>query len=271
MPNRHHFQGLLHTGRPSDTEFRVRWGLKPLPITTRVMYDGWSDGNQLPPEIWYDNVAAALDPPDGWVLIDHEMWPTTTQAERLLTAGMFATVFQEMKSRRPDLKFGFYSYAPRRDLFNAIKAIDHADYLAWQATNDDMAEMAACVDGFFPSIYYFYDTVTNGAEYISWAPLYYERNILEARRIRDLYGDKERPVYPYIWYMRQDGSKLLDSVTWEQMIDSANTFADGYVLWGGWDVGDGAATTWLADARDAAWWHTLKTRLPRRFHIGACV
>ncbi len=260
MAAREYFHGLLQTGRPSDAQFELTYGLKPLPITTRTSFSGWSDGATLPPAQWFDNAAAGLAPTHGWVLIDHEDWPQGTQAERLDTASKFSALYAGLKSRRPDLKIGFYSYAPKRDLFRAIKAHSDPDYLAWQDENDDMAEMVSVVDGLFPSIYYFYTRAVNGdATITAHIPLYFQENIAEAKRLRQRYGRPTNPIYPYIWWMRHDETSELDADVWQAMIAQATDLADGFVLWGGW------LQSW--DGR-AAWWKTvrdqMRTRQPRK-------
>jgi hypothetical protein len=247
---------------------RAQYGLKPLYLTVRTSYAGWDDGSGLPTSTWYDNAAADLDPDDGWVLIDHETWPNTTQAERLATATKFATVYSEMKTRRPDLNFGFYGYVAKRDLFRATKAIDHADYLAWQAENDDMAEMAAAVDGFFPTIYFFYTIATDGEIAIADAALYYQRNLEETARLRTTYGDADRPIYPYIHWRRTDDADILDASVWSDMVDAAFSYADGCVLWGGWDSDEQAPAAWADDAEGQAWWLTFTGKLPKLYRAG---
>lgn len=273
MPTRHYFHDLTHIGRPSPAALQDQYGLQHLPITSRQSFEGWTEQNKanLPTTQWYDNAAATLAPVNGFVAIDHEDWPNTTKAERLATAEKFATVYTELKTRRPDLKFGFYGYAAKRDLSRSVVATNHVDYLAWQAENDDMAAMAAVVDMFLPSIYYFYTIATDGESAIAPAALYYQRNIEETRRLVMTYGDPDRPIYPYIWWRRHDNTGVLDTTTWEAMIDAAFAYADGCILWGGWEYLNPPTNTiaGFADWNAAdPWWATFRSKLPKRVSAG---
>ena len=259
---RKYWQQLLHTGKPTDAAL-AELGLTPLPFITRTTYAGWADGHTLPPAVWYDNLAANLVAPQGWAVIDHEDWGNATQAERLATAGMFATVYREIKARRPEVKFGFYGYAPKRDLFRAKMLPGNASYKEWQAENDDMAAMAAVVDGFFPTIYYFYNTAVNGVNANVGVEDYFRENLREARRIRDAYGDPNRPVFPYVWWKcHAHDADDLDPEAWQPMVEISFSEADGCVLWGGWQ------NTWDGSA---SWWLSFKNRLPRKYPAGSFV
>lgn len=270
MPQRNYFQGMLHSGKPSDAALRSAYGLKPLYLTVRTSYTGWTDETALPTTDWYDNAADDLDPPDNWGMIDHEAWPATTQAERLATATKFATVYTEMKTRRPDLSFGFYGYCCIRDLFRAVKDKDHADYLTWQGMNDDMAAMASVVDGFFPTIYFFYTIDPDGEIAVAPATLYYQRNLEETRRLATTYGDPDRPIYPYIHWRKTNDLYPLDDAVWAAQVDAAFSYADGCVLWGGWDVAENTGpVTWADDAENETWWQTFRSKLPNRYQAGS--
>src|SRR5687768_6822545 len=115
---RRYWQQLIHTDRPSDAEL-AKLSLLPLPFIRRDTYDGWTDAMEPPPNEWLDDLAATLVAPQGWAAIDHEDWPQDTQANRLLAADKFVTLYEGMKSRRPEVNFGFYAYAPKRDFFRA--------------------------------------------------------------------------------------------------------------------------------------------------------
>lgn len=261
------FQGLLQTGKPSDAALRDVYGLLSLPLTVRTSFAGWPDGSTTPPEVWFDNAAAALNPPHGWVLVDHEDWPmvAATQAQRLATAQKFVTLYNGLKSRRPDLKFGFYSYTTIYDYYRAREASDSTEYRAWKAENDDMAAMAAVVDGFFPPIYYFFNLAGDGPGALTKYQAYMDHVLDETIRVRNAYGDPTRPIYPYIWWRVQDAgatlddSTLLDEEVWAYMIEVAMARSTGPILWGGFNE------TWT-DA--SPWWQTFRARLPKRVKAG---
>lgn len=253
---------LFQTDRPSDEALRSL-SLTAMPLISRRTYAGWDDGSTLPPRAWYENLRTTLQAPYGWAVINHEDWAMTTQAERRDTAAKFAAVYTEAKKSRPEVKFGFYGFAPRRDLYRARMLPGHVDYKAWQSENDDMAAMAAVVDGFFPSIYYFYNVAVDGASANTGVADYYRENIREAARLRDTYGDRTRPIYPYIWWKAQaHDTDLLDDAAWIPMIEIAFAESDGCVLWGG------SQESWSAMS---APWRTFRARLSKRTGAGMCM
>jgi hypothetical protein len=262
MPDRRYFYDLLHTGKPAAAEF-WRLGMEPLPAVTRLSFSGWDDATGMPTQEYYDLAAAGLSSAHGWVAIDHEAWPRTTKADRRETSDRFAEVCTTLQRLRPDLKYGFYEFLPRRDVFRARKLDGHADYEAWQSENDDMASAAAVVDGFFPSLYYFYNIEDDGQDANLEVDRYIRENIREARRMIRQYGDPNRPIYPYIWWMKEDPMGLLDASTWETIIEIVFSDADGCILWGGWQE------TWEDDAVGQAWWKAFTSRLPKTKLAGA--
>ena len=93
------FHGLLHTGKP-DLEALYRVGY--IPMVTRAGVGngaGWDDPQGLPSAAWYDAMSATTQAPRGIILLDHEVWPYGTQAERQATAAKYVTLYQEIKSR----------------------------------------------------------------------------------------------------------------------------------------------------------------------------
>lgn len=246
MPETHYFSDLLHSSQPSDTALFRLYGLESLKATTRLSFPGWTDASNLPPTSWYDAAAAGLNPTHGWVAIDHENWTGENQADRLATSAKFATFYSEMKSRRPDLKFGFYAYGIRVHFTNPAYPTDDSRYIAWQRENEDYAEMNAVVDALFPTLYCWFDVATDGLSFMQFRfPKLFQAYLLECRRMLDTYGRKDRPIFPYIWWRKHDDSAELDAWVWEGMLQSCQQYANGCVLWGGYRrVWDDRATWW---------------------------
>lgn len=235
------FFDLLHVNRPSDIIVSQTYKMAPLPATTRHSFPGWTDPLQLPSPSWYDAAAAGLNPSHGWVAIDHEAWTGETQADRIATSAKFATVYRELKSRRPDLKFGFYAYGIRVDFTKPAYPIDDSRYIAWQRENEDYAEMNAVVDALFPTLYCWFDVASDGLPFMQFRfPKLFHAYILECRRMLATYGDPNRSVFPYIWWRKHDDTRDLDAWVWKEMLCSCVHLADGWVLWGGhqrqWDA-----------------------------------
>jgi len=227
------FQQFLHTGKPSADELYNTYKLNPVPIINRVSYPGWTDKLGMP-SLDYFKAAAKIQTPTNLLVIDHEDWPLGTRAERIDAATRYAIVYKTMKHFRPELRIGFYAFTPIRDLFNAIAPKTSDEFLNWQGRNEDMAEMYANVDVLLPSIYYFYTRATDGANAVKNAPLYFQRNIEEAIRLRDLSGSRNRPVIPYLWWMKHSGDRPLDLDVWESMIQTSLDMCGNAIAWGGW-------------------------------------
>jgi hypothetical protein len=247
------FNGLLHSGMP-DMDALYRVGQIPMVSRTNVSggLAGWADKLSLPTSSWYDAMVSQVHAPRNIIMVDHEDWTYTTQADRRATAEKYVTVYQEIKSRRPEWRIGWYMDPIRRDYWRATKPIGGAEYRAWQAENDDLGKiMAPYTDVFMPSLYFFYTRDTYSAN-VDALGLYLVENIKEAQRIRRVYGRLEAPIYPYIWWRRHDGTRDLDADSWETIVRTVLEEADGMVLWGGYQ------TLW---DENAPWWVTIKARL----------
>lgn len=235
MPERHYFFDLLHRNLPPVSEVEKAYALEYAPALTRLASPEWTDGSQLPPGAWYDSVAKQLNPRHGWVLVDHEDWGEATQAQRLATASNFATMYKEMKSRRPDLKFAFYGYGIKHDNTRPSLGPDSPDYQAWQRMSEDYAEMLAVVDGLCPTLYFWCTEAEDGLAFTkARSPGLFRGYLADARRLLDTYGAKDRPIYPYIWWRKHDATKDLEDWIWRDMLTTTMAMADGFVLWGGY-------------------------------------
>ena len=243
------FNGLMHTGQP---DFEALYRMGKINMYGRNSFAGWDDPQGLPTSVWYDAFASGVVAPRKMLMLDHEVWSYSTQAERQATAGKYVTLYQQIKQRRPDLQLGWYGDPLRRDFWRAIKLPGSVEYKAWQAENNDLAAiMAPFTDIYFPSLYVFYtrDTAPTNIEHVT---TYLIENIRETKRIRRKYGRLESPIYPYIWYRRGDNGRDLDADVWESVVRTVLDEADGLVLWGGYQ------TPW---DENAPWWVTIKARL----------
>ncbi len=245
------FQGWGLTGIPDlDTSMGI-WRLPFVSRTNTVAANGWTDVLTLPTTAWYDALAAAYTNTHNWLLIDHESYPVTTPTECVAASLKFVTIYNEMKTRRPDLSIGFYGHAPISDVWAAWASDStHTD---WQALNDGFATLWATVDAVFPSIYFFYDRVTDDPALADAAHLYFSAMCLEATRLRTAYaGGRDVKIYPYVWHRRHDDAALLDTDVWADMLRIAQTEADGMIFWSG-------AGTW---DEEAYWWSQVKSAFP---------
>lgn len=244
------FDALLHTGKP---DLMAMYGMPRLVQIGANSYAGWSDPAGMPTEAWYDNLVANQHPSSGWIFIDSEAWPVSTQADRLQTAQNFATVAQGVKSRNPAFKFGFYSFPLMRDFWRSTKFPGDSTYDQWQADNNDFSVVYPLVDAFFPSLYFFYDRPANGAWTVSGFRDYVNQNILEQKRLIRAYGNNQ-PIYPFVWWRHDPGGQLLDFDLWCEMLRRCYQQTDGLAVWGGWQE------QW-SDFSSSAWWREISARL----------
>lgn len=260
------FEGLLHTGKP-DLEALYRVGKIPMVSRMGVANGaGWDDPQGLPSVAWLDTMASSVQAPRNMILLDHEVWPYGTQAERQATAAKYVTLYQEIKKRKPGWRIGWYTDPLRRNYWASIKDPNSNEYRTWQAESNDLAAiMAPFTDVYFPSLYFHYSR-NYGPDNIQWLGTYLTAHINEAKRIRRLYGRLESPICPYVWWRRGDDVQDLDADVWETMVRTVLDEADGLVLWGGWKTtAPAGALPW---DENAPWWVTIKARLTDKRRTG---
>lgn len=234
MSMKQYFYDLLHVNLPLHIHVFRMYGLMRIKTLTQHVSPEWVDGSQLPPPQWYDSVVQKINTAQ-WVFIDHEQWGEATQSDRINTAAKFATMYRELKNRRPDVKFAFYAYGIKHD--NTKPALNNTsiDYQTWQRQSDDYAEMLSVVDALCPSLYFWYTEADNGTEFTKLrSPGLFNGYLTDARRLLDQYGAKGRPIYPYIWWRKHDNSKNLELWIWKDMLNAVLQHANGYILWGGY-------------------------------------
>lgn len=252
------FSGLMQPTRPDFDALYGIWDLQFVSRTNLVAANGWTDETTLPTTAWYDAVAAAYTNPHKYLLLDIESYyrDDLTQAARLAAAAKYVTIYTEMKTRMPDYQIGFYGLPTVRDLFRSILAHDHANYIAWQAENNDFAAMWAVVDFVAPSIYYPYTQSVDGPQNPVSVHTYFHENIAEAIRCRTAYaGGRPVPIYPYVSPYKPATFFFSDLFIWDDMVRTAYLEADGFILWHGL----GAGVAWN---EFEPWWINFKSWYP---------
>lgn len=218
------------------------YGIKSNLFINRTSYGGsyWTDPLGLPSQGWYDAVAAGYTNSYKYLQLDHESYPgcslVSTQAERQAAAHKFSVIYQGLKAVMPTYNIGFYQFPTVRDVFRSTTAHDSAGYLAWQAENEDWAELWANCDTCYPSIYWFYARETNGAGATDGHELYMSENIAETARNRTLYGRPDQAIIPYCSPYKTNTEVFLDPEVWANMTRLAYTEGDGVFLWTGYSV-----------------------------------
>jgi hypothetical protein len=174
------------------------------------------------------------------VVIDVEHWPLTGEPAVVKeSVRKYTTLIQWFKEATPSVSVGYYGVAPQRNYWDAIQPADSPQYIAWQSSNDRVAPIAGLADILFPSVYTGYDDEEGWSRYAI-------EQIQEARR----YGGG-KPVYVFLWPQYHTSTKALAGTYlppeyWRLELETARKYADGAVIWGGYnEIWDETAPWWV--------------------------
>jgi hypothetical protein len=231
----------VYAGKPDLRPY----GVQPSVLLGGVLW-GWKPPTSSLPE--YNDVAAAVTgaaPLKRLTILNIENWSMKgTDSEVLDSVTKYNTVLSWSRQVAPELKYGYYSMVPIRDYWRAIEGVNSTNYKAWQTENDRLSALASSVDIIYPSIYTFYPDQAGWVKYAV-------AQISEARRYAPW-----RPVYAFLWPQYHDSNATLRytylaSDYWRLQLQTIRQYADGVVIWGGWDFSANKAAQWDASAQ---WW-----------------
>ena len=211
--------------------------------------NGGKVNKSLPSELHFRNVLNKHKK-NSILVFDIEHWDVRGDNDEVANnIDKYVTITRWAKTTLPETKIGFYGVVPIRDYWRAISKGDKK--LNWIQENNKVGKIAQEVDMFFPSLYTFYDDVSNWEKYA-------KENILEAKKY-----DKDKPVYIFIWPQYHESNKLLGGKYipyeyWRVQLETAYKYADGIVLWGGW----GEKGPVNLD-EDLEWWQATKDFLKK--------
>jgi len=234
------FDALLYTGKPDLTQ----QGLSPM----RMIYSSeiWADSESRdnPNQAMITAVAKQLNA-SLLTCVDIENWPTAgTPAVLKPSLAKYKSVLALIKAQKPAIKIGYYSVLPRHDYYRALKAKGQRRYDDWRRENVQIKDLAGSVDVIFPDLYTF------SPDQASWVT-YAVENIKQARQ----YG---KPVYAFLWPMYHDSTPYagtyLTADYWRLELETCYQYADGIVIWGGWQE------QWN---QNAPWWIETQKFLQR--------
>jgi len=239
------FDGTLYQRKPDLRPF----GLKPITICySSSLWKKASDSQSLPTADTIRDLAIQASKSTGIVAIDIESWPVTGDPSIVAQSlQKYTQTINLFKQSAPSLKVGYYGVAPIRNYWDAIGDKSTPKYKAWQTADDRVSSIGKTADVLFPSVYTFYK------DEIGWRT-YATAQIAEARRISN-----GKPVYVFLWPQFHDASsEYLPPGYWRMELNTARQYADGIVIWGGWQQ------PWNPNA---PWW--LETlRFLNENHIG---
>ena len=153
------------------------------------------------------------------------------------TIGMFREV-------EPYRRYGVYGIIPIREYHCPQRESSDPCWAIWGYQNERLKPLISDVDALFPSIYTFYEDKAGWQKYA----------IAQIRAARSIAPNKR--VYAFLWPQYHPSNKLRSYVYigdefWRLQLDVALQYADGLVIWGGWDFENRKQAAW-GTAPD--WW-----------------
>lgn len=241
------FDGTLYRDKPD----LGRYGIYPIEILYATRF--WPDTRsvrameQLPDERRVRRAAREALAAKHPVVIDIEHWPLDGDDMQLhANLAKYATVLQWLRNEAPDLNLGYFERLPMAAYGWALDSPDSRDYRRWQAENERRGDLAPFVDAVYPPLYTYFPDRRDWVRYAM-------ANLREAHR----YG---KPVYAFLWpqYSERNkelGQQYLPADYWRLQLETARKYADGIVIWGGWDGKHGAPAAWN---EAAPWWQVTR-------------
>jgi Hyaluronidase. len=230
------YDGFLYKNKPDLRNYNIA----PIPIIYESALLSSKDKNQTPALTNIINASRQINNSKiDKAVIDIERWPVTGNKNLVAqSVKKYQKVIQDLKASGTTKLIGYYGAPPVRDYWRAIKKPTSKEYISWQKDNDALQSLADTVDALYPSIYTFYDDQYGWVEYA-------KAQIKEARRLAN-----GKPVIVFLWPKYHDSNKLLKNKYipasfWRVQLETALAFADGAIIWGGWQE------TWDPNAE---WW-----------------
>ncbi|HUJ16771.1 MAG TPA: hypothetical protein VL197_02165 [Nitrospirota bacterium] len=219
------FDGVVYKHKPDMS----RYGIKPI----LILYDDafWDKGEDKK-ELNRKKIVetAKKIPRASIVCIDIEH----------LGADKLKEVAVLIKKNAPQSQIGFYGI-PLREYWASLAEKSSQQYKDWVNKNEQYIALIQEVDILFPSLYTFYPF-----------PEQWEKYAIENIKQAKIYG---KPVYPFLWPQYHDSTILKGSYIngdlWRLELETCYKYADGIVMWGGWDMIAWKAEDWKDDA---IWW-----------------
>jgi hypothetical protein len=244
------FNGMFFAGQP---DLR-RYGMEPIHIIDRGIWRNEADRRGPPDPAILRQTLARLPDDGAPVVINVENFDPGVADPQASAAALrrLIQIHDAFRAAAPRRALGHYSMLPGRDYWRAVRGPGSPPYRAWQRENDRLRSLEQRVDLIFPSLYAFYNDPA------SWET-FAEAQICEARRL------SRKPVYVFLWFeyhpSEQGTGRFIPPDYWRRQLETARRYADGVVIWGGYDIANSRLRTW--DPR-APWWRETEAFLSRQ-------
>lgn len=236
-----------------------RYGIEPV----EIVYEGqlWKQGTPLdsyPERARVLEAAERAHRQERILVLDIERWPVEAGVEDDLVTERIErlrTVAGWVREEYPQLQVSYFGLMPSAAVSWALAPADSTAGIAWRRANARLEPLAASVDLIFPSLY------TYDADQDRWTRAAIA-NIEQARR----YG---KPVFAFIWYKYSERNQDLSyqyvgDEFWRRQLETVCNYADGVVLWGGWDPENKRPQAW---DEDESWWAVTRRFIEDRSAI----
>lgn len=208
--------------------------------------------DHLPDREKVQQIAREAFKKDQLVVLDVEHWPVTGHRTEIMEQSVekYVTLLNWMKQAAPLLKIGFFANVPVSDFRKSSAQPGSFLYLVWQSDNTRVKPVAAKVDAAFPAAY------TYSTDMALWKKSLLAQ-ITETRRLFN------GPIYVFIWPQYFDHAptpmdiqlQYMPVEYWKFELETVSQYADGVVIWGGWDFAKRQPASWDAQA---PWWLATK-------------
>lgn len=188
-----------------------------------------------------------------YIVLDIEHWKTQGYRYRPWipqeNIRKYIHVFNEFKKHAPDSKIGYFAKVPVSNYKLSLQKRGDDKYQFWIDENQKMKPIADIVDVAFPSTY------TYEKNWCKWEQSFISK-INEMKKIH------KGEFFPFIWpqYHEKPVDKsirleYIDYNFWLFQLATTRKYADGVVIWGGWDFDKWTRKTW---SNQTEWWAATK-------------
>ncbi len=250
------FDGTMYSHKPDLSQHGIE------PITMVYAQELWPEKavtQSLPPrEYVHDAIQSSLSrKTSGIIVLDIEQWRLDTEKLQSVNIPKYKALARWAKEANPALQVGYFGMFPLPDYHRGSKSLGALHYKSWQWENARLRDLGSAVDVLFPEAY-----TPPALKREDWVT--YAQSVIEEARA---FG---KPVYVFLWPQFYDTGHTgepwhyIPADYWNLQLHTAQRFADGVVIWGGYDPAQRNLERWN-DSAD--WWQVTKSFMHER---GAC-